>query len=456
MKDFIPVLKNVLLYVFCCLKSFIIRFVPCVKHSFKNLFGTIEYIKKVVTPYIKAIKIRWVLVSLGCLVAIALSVFLILGATTDYFILTYKGYSLGFLRNAEMADATLLSIKSEFSGNNKVIEDIDLFSIEKIKVGNIFLKCMDKDEFRDTVVLAAETIDYGYHIFIDDEYIMAVGGNEVFENAMLDFKNNRIASSKDIKSNYDKCDVVISNKVDVKRVCMLTEDIITSGSYSGLYAAFEERFKYRIECLQSVDENIPYMTYYSRNSELAPGAKRIVQEGIHGVKRVQSKVIIENGVLISNKIVNEEITTKSVMRHIEMGSGTSGAVEGGLELLFPIDGYLTSDFGDRPDPFTGEIAFHTGLDIAAEKGAPIQAAASGKVIQASDKKDGYGKCVIIEHASGFSTLYAHCSELNVKEGEYVTAGQVIAKVGSTGRSTGPHLHFSIIINEEFVDPNLYF
>ena len=72
------------------------------------------------------------------------------------------------------------------------------------------------------------------------------------------------------------------------------------------------------------------------------------------------------------------------------------------------------------------------------------------------KKNGYGKCVIVEHYSGFRTLYGHCSELLVEEGDYILQGELIAKVGSTGRSTGPHLHFSVIIDGSFVDPSIYF
>ncbi|MBO5725615.1 MAG: M23 family metallopeptidase, partial [Clostridia bacterium] len=335
---------------------------------------------------------------LGCLVLMASMIIIILSATTDYYILTYQGYSLGYLRNTEMADATLASIKTEFSDNQKVVDDIDTFEVQKIKLGNIFLKCMDKDEFRETVVMAAQTIEYGYKVYIDDEYIMAVAGTQVFDNAMLDYKNDRITISEDINAKYDSCDIEILNKIDTKRVCMLTEDITTKGSYNGLYTAFEEKLQYRIECLQTVDESIPYMTYYTRNDALAQGEKRTVQKGQYGVKKVQSKVIVENGELVSSKVVKEKITKKSVMRRLEIGNDTKGAVAGGIVLLFPIDGYLTSDFGNRPDPFTGQIAYHNGLDIGATTGTPIQAAAAGKVIQASDKKNGYGKCVIIEHS----------------------------------------------------------
>ncbi len=456
MKDFLVVLKNALSFGFYSFKSNVKSLLPNIKHGIKNLSKKVKYIKECAMPYLKAIKMRWVAVWCGCLVLCAALIIVILSLTTDYYMLTYNGYNLGYLRSTEMAEATMQSIKNDFVDDREVLDDLDTFSIEKIKVGNIFLKCMDKDEFREMVVLAAKTIEYGYQVYIDGEYIMAVAGKEVFDNALMDFKNDRITLSEDINSEYDKCDVSVSNSVKIDRACMLVGDIVTNGSYQGLYTAFEEKLNYRIECLQTEMEVVPYITYYKRNNDLYKGAKYVVQKGKNGSKQVQTKLIIENGELISSKIVSEKVTKKSVMRRVEIGNGTTSGVSGGIVLLLPVEGYLTSDFGGRADPFTGNAAYHNGLDIAAKQGTPIIAAASGKVIQASDKHNGYGKCVIIEHSSGFRTLYAHCSSLDVKVGEYVSPGQVIAKVGSTGRSTGPHLHFSVIISGNYVDPNLYF
>ncbi|TMH69375.1 MAG: M23 family peptidase [Betaproteobacteria bacterium] len=107
-----------------------------------------------------------------------------------------------------------------------------------------------------------------------------------------------------------------------------------------------------------------------------------------------------------------------------------------------VDSWFSSNFGYRIDPFTGQNAFHEGVDFPAEAGTPIIAAASGKVVFA-DVHPEYGKLVEIEHGNGLVTRYAHASLLLVRPGDLVMAGQRIASVGSTGRSTGPHLHFEI-------------
>ena len=122
-------------------------------------------------------------------------------------------------------------------------------------------------------------------------------------------------------------------------------------------------------------------------------------------------------------------------------------------LIWPVnDGKITSDFGLRSDPFTEKATYHKGLDIAVNTGTPVMAAASGKVIRAGYEKGGYGNFAVIEHSSGFMTLYAHCSKVTVKAGDSVKAGQNIALSGSSGRSTGPHLHFEVRLHGTLLNP----
>ena len=110
----------------------------------------------------------------------------------------------------------------------------------------------------------------------------------------------------------------------------------------------------------------------------------------------------------------------------------------------PVDGQLGSGFGFRTDPFSGHPALHTGLDFTAETGTPIVAAAGGVVVDSSIHPM-YGRQIEIDHGKGLATRYAHASKVLVKEGDIVRKGQTIALVGSTGRSTGPHLHFEVLV-----------
>lgn len=115
---------------------------------------------------------------------------------------------------------------------------------------------------------------------------------------------------------------------------------------------------------------------------------------------------------------------------------------------------ITSDFGHRPNPFGKGHVFHRGIDMAAPVGTPVQAVATGTVITAKRDRS-YGEFVVIDHHNGYRTLYAHNSKLLVRAGDRVKVGQQIAKVGSTGQSTGPHLHFEIHRDGKRVDPSPY-
>jgi len=115
---------------------------------------------------------------------------------------------------------------------------------------------------------------------------------------------------------------------------------------------------------------------------------------------------------------------------------------------------VSSHYGTRRDPFTGRLARHTGLDIPARHGAPILASGGGRVLSAG-YKGAYGQAVVIDHGDGLATLYGHASRLLVRPGDVVMPQQKIALVGSTGRSTGPHLHFEVIRDGQRIEPRQY-
>ncbi len=140
-------------------------------------------------------------------------------------------------------------------------------------------------------------------------------------------------------------------------------------------------------------------------------------------------------------------TPASLMSDVEATpvSAMGGPVVRGPEmgmLNWPLPGRITSGFGWRNDPFTGEREWHAGLDIAGDEGDPIAAAWDGTVVYAGER-EGYGNLVVLQHEGGWQSYYGHASKLDVEVGEQVRSGKKIAEVGNTGRSTGPHLHFEI-------------
>ena len=119
--------------------------------------------------------------------------------------------------------------------------------------------------------------------------------------------------------------------------------------------------------------------------------------------------------------------------------------------IWPTHGGLTGFFGGRSDPFTGEPAYHQGIDISTEKGQPIFATADGVVDSAAYSGD-YGNLVVLKHAFGLATRFGHLSKFNVSPGQDVRRGDIIGYVGSTGRSTGSHLHYEILVNDRLINP----
>ncbi|MFT6188576.1 MAG: murein DD-endopeptidase MepM/ murein hydrolase activator NlpD [Oleispira sp.] len=117
-------------------------------------------------------------------------------------------------------------------------------------------------------------------------------------------------------------------------------------------------------------------------------------------------------------------------------------------------GWMSSRYGKRTDPFNGRLAWHAGVDFAGKEGSDVIAVASGVVTWASDRY-GYGKLVEINHGNGYKTRYAHGAEIKVKVGDIVRKGDVVAAMGSSGRSTGPHVHFEVYKNGRTVDPAAY-
>ena len=139
------------------------------------------------------------------------------------------------------------------------------------------------------------------------------------------------------------------------------------------------------------------------------------------------------------------------LRYVRRDVERREALAGATPSIWPAHGWLTGTFGGRSDPFTGEPGFHQGLDISTEKGDPVFATADGVVDAASYTGD-YGNLIVIHHAFGLSTRYGHLSSFAVKPGQPVKRGDVIGRVGSTGRSTGAHLHYEILANGKLINP----
>ncbi len=198
------------------------------------------------------------------------------------------------------------------------------------------------------------------------------------------------------------------------------------------------------------DEDVDFKTVEEGNDEMYEGQTKVKVAGVKGKKQVVAQVVKENGAEVSRELVSEEVVSEPVDEVLIVGTRKAPPKKGTGTFMVPLSrGYIiSSPFGWRWG------ALHTGLDMACPTGTPIFAA-DGGVVTYAGWMGSYGYLVEIDHGGVFKTRYAHCSALHVSEGQQVFQGQHIANVGSTGNSTGAHVHFEVINNGVQVDPSPY-
>ncbi len=193
----------------------------------------------------------------------------------------------------------------------------------------------------------------------------------------------------------------------------------------------------------TVEEKIPFKTVYENDSSMWKGQQKVKQAGIAGSRQVTYRVTKTNNVETAREELVSKLISEPVSQVVVRGTKAMVASRGGGGngvLGWPTRGNITSGYGVRRSTGT-----HGGIDIDGDKGDPIFAAEAGVVLEAGWAGT-YGYCVIIDHGDGLSTLYGHLSKINVSIGQQVQRGDIIGLMGSTGRSTGSHLHFEVRIN----------
>lgn len=411
----------------------------------------------------------------------------------------YDGEIIGYIADESVYDAAV-----EIAAGRIVNVD-DSFQIQRTPKLTIAMAStsdlMDKNETCDAILrTAGGTVVEASGLYVDGKFTAAVA-SEVTMNRIL----KEVLSKYDTKEDNERVEFVQAVEIieglypaETVITGFTLRDIITEMSEQAMeydvqkgdtFAKIADRFGMETEDLQALNEDVkklkvgdtltvikqipflqvktvrtveyeekvPYDTEYVEDKKHYLGYEKVKVAGREGEQDVVAEIELIDGVEQNRTVIESHVTVKPVNRVVIVGAKmyTEGTVIGdGIstgKFVWPLPGCtnIYSDFGWR------DGSFHSGVDASNGRtyGLPIIASDGGRVVAVNKTGSGsYGMYVLIDHGGGYETMYAHCSKVLVSVGQKVAQGEVIARVGNTGRSTGPHLHFEIRVNGEHVDP----
>jgi murein DD-endopeptidase MepM/ murein hydrolase activator NlpD len=256
-----------------------------------------------------------------------------------------------------------------------------------------------------------------------------------------------------VKKGDSLWNIAIKNKVSLATIIeynpQLNPDKIWAGNKI-LFAPMNPVLDVKVKLESTVVETIEYPTQYIKDKTLLANTRVVVKKGVEGSKEVTYAITMKNGYEETISVLKETQLKAPVGSIVRVGTKRTLLRVSGSNFGV-VTGHLSSNFGWRHDPISGAVKFHSGIDIAARTGTPIYAWGEGTVIEAGwNNTQGYH--VIIRHSSTLTTSYLHMSKILVKVGQNVVTGQRIGLVGSTGYTTGAHLHFTVTKNGNYVSP----
>lgn len=334
--------------------------------------------------------------------------------------LVVDGKEIGYSKTKEELEGLLKDLKELYTEqeeeNTKILEVSFLEDIDIVEKDFPLNKLSDMDELKDYILIGGEE---------EKTHIVEVGESLWTIAKMYDVTVDQL-----MEANSDKN----PEKLQIGDEIRLTipKSLVTVVTVEEVEYTAEVDYDVKVEY-----DNSMYKTQ-----------SKVKVKGEKGQNKYLAKIVKHNGKVVENQILKEEVIKKPVNELVVKGTKELPKTVATGAFVMPTRGKLTSRYGMR----NGRM--HYGLDIAASVGTPIRAADGGKVTYAG-WKGSYGYLVEINHENGYVTRYAHCSSINVKGGQRVYKGQVIARVGNTGRSTGPHLHFEVLKNGRHVNPAGY-
>lgn len=321
----------------------------------------------------------------------------------------------------------------------------NILSFNKAQVANSFIT--DENKLKKAVLNNAQ-IEVEACVLISDGKEVALVGNQAEAKQVLEKVKKYYADKSEISIKESK----IKNSITYSMKKVLISKVQEIDKASEAIIEANSKFKTPIVTVMltgntETKQVISPATTVTYSGDMLVGQSKVKSNGKEGEKLVSKEVVLENNKIISSRIISEKIITAAQEKVIVKGNKAQTSASSAT-LVMPSRGAVSSVFGWR----WGRM--HEGIDIAAPMGEPIKAALDGTVTYAG-WMSGYGNFIKLKHSDGVETAYGHCSKIDVKVGESVKKGEVIGAVGSTGNSTGPHLHFEVLVNGEHKNPTPY-
>ncbi len=349
----------------------------------------------------------------------------------------------------------------------------------------------DEADMKERLKATSEAMLPAYGVYVNDEIIFALANEKTALGILEDYKNSFLVGKEGATAEFVES-VVVSRRF-VPKAALRTKDSATDALFGGRVSVHElsggeklsdvaASYGIKIDDLlknnivpdpenlpagrlkipsntplisvatterKTISETIPFQVVETEDPTKYEGRVVVEQEGTAGSRVIEAYVTMVNGVETKRDVISENLLSAPVDRLVKVGTKEPPSPIGTGVLAVPASGTLSSRYGSR----WGRN--HNGVDVAASVGTPIYAADNGTVTYSAYNNGGYGYMLKIDHGNGVETYYAHCSELLVPEGAVVAKGDLIAKVGNTGRSTGPHLHFEVRVNGSPQNPANY-
>ena len=476
---------------FLVIPEFFTVFFKGIIHSKKLILGIFNYTAPVVSALVLAFVITtWVNIPYGLAV-------------------NYNGENIGYISDEKVFDTALHLLESRVVDSRESVEithasQFYLSIVGEENLDTSFTLC-------DKLISNSNDVTQAAGLYIADELVCAAQDteeinkiiDETIEKKKIELKSEKISFVDDIKVQsgiYPSSLVVSSGEIKEKISGNKTDKKVHTVESGDTLSYIAETNDTTVEQIEELNENVeellypgneiliqneqpnldvksiavqkrvqsvPFKTVKQENIRRSPDYNEEIVQGINGQEEVSEEVEYINGLETSRKIINIKTIRNPVDKVVEIGATKDletienygnkepdiGTYTPTGKYIWPVaGGFISSNYGQRKDPFGGGYSsFHKGLDIAAPYGTKVLAADAGKV-ELAGWYSGYGLCVIIDHGGGNKTLYGHNSAIDINEGQIVSKGQAIAKIGSTGNSTGNHCHFEIIENDLTKDP----